>query len=176
MRHGCADLYMIGEHGIEISLRRGFTCAEMGLSTVIQLTGGTLCKALAMHLGAVVPKVSHSVNLDDQYDEDVTGMRLEVDEGSSPVPEQPGLGVEVDEQLLDQLAAAPVTVLPRYLCVLHLPQGRRVYTPSMPNVSRLTGFPEGNIRDLRLEVWNDDGSDKFADHFARVQQQGAVWD
>ena len=46
----------------------------------------------------------------------------------------------------------------------------------MPNVSRLTGFPEGNIRDLRLEVWNDDGSDKFADHFARVQQQGAVWD
>ena len=176
MVQGCADLYMIGEGGIEVSLRRGFTCADLGVSTVIQLTGGTLCKALAMHLGAVVPQVSHSVNLDDQYDEDVTGRRLEVDEGSTPIPEQPGLGVEVDEKLLKQLADAPPTALPRYLCVLHLPQGRRVYTPSMPNVSRLTGFPEGNIRDLHLEVWNDDDSDRFAQSFARVQQEGAIWE
>ncbi len=176
MQHGCADLYMIGEGGIEVSLRRGFTCADMGLSTVIQLTGGTLCKALALHLGAVVPHVSHSVNLDDQYDEDVTGGRLEVDEGSSPVPGQPGLGVQVDENLLQRLAANPPTVLPRHLCVLHLPQGRRVYTPSMPDVTRLTGFAEGNIRDLRLEVWNDDGSDLFAQRFARVQEKGVVWE
>ena len=57
-----------------------------------------------MHLGAVLPNVSHSVNLDDQYAEDVTGGRLEVDEGSTPVPEAPGLGVEVDENMLRQLA------------------------------------------------------------------------
>jgi galactonate dehydratase len=176
MLHGCADLYMIGEHGIEVSLRRGFTCAEIGVSTVIQLSGGTLCKAMAMHLGAVIPNVSHSINLDDQYEEDVTGGRLEVSEGCTPVPEAPGLGVEVDERLLERLAATEPTVLPRHLCVLTLPGGRRVLTPSMPNVARLTGFPEGNIRGIRLEVWNDDGTEDFARMYERVQREEAVWE
>jgi galactonate dehydratase len=174
--YGCADLYMIGEHGIEGSLRRGFTCADVGVSTVIQLTGGTLCKALAMHLGAVIPNVSHSTNLDDQYDEDVTGGRLEVAEGSSPVPEAPGLGVDVDEKILERLATTEATVLPRYLCILKLPQGKRVYTPSTPSVPRLTGFAEGNIRGIRLEVWNDDGSEEFAQKFDQVQKEGPIWE
>ena len=174
--HGCADLYMIGEHGIPMSLKRGFTCADVGVSTVIQLTGGTLCKALAMHLGAVIPNVSHSINLDDQCEEDVTGGRLEVSEGSTPVPEGPGLGVEVDEQLLESMAATEPTELPRYLCILSLPQGRKVYTPSMPGVSQLTGFPEGNIRGIRLEVWNDDGSEEFAQRYEQLQKEGTIWE
>jgi L-alanine-DL-glutamate epimerase-like enolase superfamily enzyme len=174
--HGCADLYMIGEHGIERSLRRGFACALANVSTVIQMTGGTLCKAMAMHLGAVIPYVSHSINLDDQYDEDVTGGRLPIAEGSSPVPETPGLGVTVDEEILRRLAAAPATVLPRYLCRLLLPGGHRVYTASFPSLDRLLGFPEGNVRGVRVEVWTDDGSEEFTRRFAQVQGQGPVWE
>lgn len=176
MISGCADLYMIGEHGIGQALRRAFTCAEIGVSTVIQLTGGTLCKALAMHLGAVVPELSHSTNLDDQYAEDVTGQRLEVCEGSTPVPGEPGLGVEVDEDILQRLAARPKSTLPRHLCVLKLPGGRRVHTFSMPNVARLTGFAEGNIRGISLDVWHDDGTEAFAAMHARVQNEGPVWE
>jgi L-alanine-DL-glutamate epimerase-like enolase superfamily enzyme len=171
--HGCADLYMVGEIGIARTLRLGFACAETNASTVIQLTGGTLCKALALHLGAVLPNVSHTINLDDQYDEDVTGGRLEVAEGSSPVPEKPGLGVEVKEEILARLAATAPTVLPRHLGVLHLPGGRKFYAPSMPPVSRLTGFAEGNLPGVRTEVWTDDGSAQFASTFERVQRQGA---
>ena len=173
--HGCADLYMIGEHGIERSLRRGFACALANVSTVIQLTGGTLCKAMAMHLGAVVPYVSHSINLDDQYEEDATGGRLEIAEGSSPVPEGAGLGVTVDEGLLQQLATTPATVLPRYLCRLRLASGRLLYTASFPSVDRLLGFPEGNVRGLRADVWNDDGSPEFARLHDAVRTQGTVW-
>jgi L-alanine-DL-glutamate epimerase-like enolase superfamily enzyme len=171
--HGCADLYMIGEMGIGTSLRRGLACAEARLSTVVQLTGGTLCKALAMHLAAVIPNVSHSINLDDQYEEDVTGGRLEVSEGSTPVPEGPGLGVEVDENLLKELAARPKTELPRHVGILYLPGGTRYYAPSIPQVERLTGFAEGNVRGLRSEVWEDDGSEEFARIYARVQKEGA---
>jgi L-alanine-DL-glutamate epimerase-like enolase superfamily enzyme len=176
MLHGCADLYMIGEHGIASGLRRAFTCAELAVSTVIQLTGGTLCKALAMHLGAVVPNLSHSTNLDDQYEDDVTGGRLEISAGSTPVPTGPGLGVEVDEDLLRQLAARETTVLPRFLCVLKLPGGQRIYCPSMPQVSRLTGFAEGNIRGVRLEEWHDDGSEEFGTLHERAHRDGPVWE
>ncbi len=174
LRHGCADLYMIGEGGIPRSLRLGFACAEAGASTVIQMTGGTLCKAMALHLGAVLPCVSHSINLDDQYDEDATGGRIEVAEGSSPVPEKPGLGVEVKEDILKRLAATKPTVLPRHVGILYLPGGRKFYAPSIPAVSRLTGFAEGNIRGVRSEVWDDDGSAEFARIYERVQKQGAL--
>jgi len=170
--HGCADLYMVGEHGIGLSIKRGFACAEANVSTVIQLTGGTLTKAMALHLGAVLPNVSHSINLDDQYEEDVTGKRIEIAEGSSPVPEAPGLGIDVDEQALVRIAATPPTVVPRHIGVLHLAGGHTLYTISFPGVSRLVGFPEGNIRGLRLEVWNDDGSAKFEQVYERLQKEG----
>ena len=172
--HGCADLYMIGEPGIALSLARGFACAEANVSTVIQLTGGTLCKAMALHLGAVVPNVSHSINLDDQCEEDVTGGRIEIAEGSSPVPEDPGLGVEVDEAELARIAQNPPTEIPRHIGALHLPGGHTWYTPGFPNVDRLTGFPEGNIRGIRLEVLDDDGSEEFARRYERLQQEGPV--
>jgi hypothetical protein len=163
---------MVGEAGIGVSMARGFACAEANVSTVVQLTGGTLTKAMAMHLAAVLPNVSHSTNLDDQYEEDVTKARLPVIEGWSPVPEGPGLGVEVDEAALARAAANAPTTVPRHLGVLHLAGGHRLYTASFPNVSRLLGFPEGNIRGLKLEVWDDDGSQKFAQIYGRVEKEG----
>ncbi len=170
--YGCADLYMVGEIGIATSIRRGFAAAEANASTVIQLTGGTLSKAMAMHLGAVLPNVSHSTNLDDQYEEDVTGGRLEIVEGSTPVPQGPGLGVDVDEDILARLAAAPKTELPRHIGILYLAGGHKYYTPSTPSVSGLTGFLEGNVHGVRTEIWDDDGSEEFAQIYERVQREG----
>ena len=174
MVYGCADLYMVGEHGIGLSLKRGFACAEARVSTVIQLTGGSLSKAMALHLGAVIPQVSHSINLDDQYDDDVTGGRIEVAEGSSPVPEGPGLGVEVDEEALSRIAMNPKTILPKYLCKLRLPGGHTWYTIGYPSVKRLTGFPEGNIRDITLDIWEEEASHQWQQTYDEVKRQGPV--
>jgi hypothetical protein len=170
--YGCADLYMIGEQGIGLSIKRGFACAEARVSTVIQLTGGTLCKAMALHLGAVIPNVSHTTNLDDQYDEDGTGGRIEVEEGSSPVPEGPGLGVELDEEELARIAMNPRTELPRFIGRLRLPGGHIYYTIGYPAVSRFTGFPEGNIRGIRLEIWEEDDTPQWQQIYDQVDRQG----
>ena len=170
--NGCADLYMVGEVGIGTSFKRGFAAATAELSTVIQLTGGTLSKALAMHMGAVLPNVSHSVNLDDQYAEDATGGRLAIDEGSTPVPEGPGLGINVDEEKLSELAARPKSELPNHVGVLSLPGGSTYYTPSIPSAENLSGFPEGNVRGIRSRVWNDDGSEEFKIIYQRLQSEG----
>ena len=140
---GCADAYMVGEGGIGPTLCRGFACAEANISTVIQLTGGTLTKAMAMHMGAVLPLVMHSTNLDDQYEEDVVKKRIEVAEGGSPVPEGPGLGVEVDEEALAAAAANGPTEIPRHMGVLHLPGGHRVYTHSFSECEQADRVPGG---------------------------------
>ena len=157
-------------------MQRGFACAQAGVSVVIQMTGGTLCKALAMHLGAVLPHLSHSINLDDQYGEDVTGGRLEVAEGSTPVPEEPGLGVSVDEAELARIAGNPKTVLPRFITEMRLPRGGVYSMAGWPNVERVTGFAEGNVRGIRLDVRDDDGSDGFDRLYRELSEKGPRFD
>ena len=52
---------------------------------------------MTLHQAAVLPTATaHTVTADDQYAEDITTTRIPVVEGSSRVPEAPGLGVEVD--------------------------------------------------------------------------------
>ena len=56
--------------------------------------GGTLGKAMALHMAAVLPTHSaHLICLDDQYDESIyKAKRIPVVGGSSPVPRGHGLG------------------------------------------------------------------------------------
>ena len=123
-------------------------------------------------VAAVLPTAGHSINLDDQYAEDVVGKRLEIVEGCSPVPEGPGLGVEVDEALLKGLIGRNTPEIPRHVGVLKLPQGHVLYSPSLPPISQLTGFAEGTIRGLDFAVWEDDGSAEFARVSARLEREG----
>ena len=60
MLHGLADGYIIGEYcgGFGDALHRGFAYSKANIPSVIQLTGGTLITAFALHLGAVLPKVA----------------------------------------------------------------------------------------------------------------------
>jgi len=174
MVQGMADAFIIGEYcgGLGDAYARGLAYGKTNVQAVIQLTGGTLTKAMAMHLAAVLPTAGHSINLDDQYAEDVVGKRLEIVEGCSPVPEGPGLGVEVDEALLKGIIGRNAPEIPRHVGVLKLPQGHVLYSPSLPPISQLTGFAEGTIRGLDFAVWEDDGSAEFARVSARLEREG----
>ena len=175
---GMADAYIVGEYcgGFGDALLRGLAYGKANVQTVVQLTGGTLTKALALHLSAVLPTVGHTINLDDQYEDDITVARIEIAEGSSPVPEAPGLGVEVDEEALAQLRQLPVPEIPKHVGVLSLPRGHKLYSPSLPPINQLTGFAEGTIRGHDFEVWEEDGSGEFARIYERVQREGAFWE
>jgi L-alanine-DL-glutamate epimerase-like enolase superfamily enzyme len=173
--NGLADAYMVGESGIGEALARGFAYGKANIQTIIQLTGGTLTKALALHLGAVLPTMTgHSINLDDQYEEDITTERIPIINGASPVPERPGLGYDVDEDALARVAANKPTVVPRHVGILHLPNGQKLYTLSFPSVSRITGREEGATRGINFKLWDDDGSEEFAQIHEQVQREGVV--
>ena len=100
--------------------------------------------------------------------------RFPVEAGSSAVPAGPGLGVDVDEERLQRLAALPKTQVPRFIGITHLPGGHRMYTRSFPSIARQTGFNEGTTRGIHLEVWEDDGGDDFAAMWQETES-GAVW-
>ena len=170
---GVADIYMVGNGGIGNTLISGFAYGKANIQTLIQQSGNTLMKALALHMAAVLPTASaHIVTLADQYDEDITTEMISVDEGFSRVPEGPGLGVEVDEAALAKTISR--TPIERSSCigVLQLPGGHRVYSKGDPAVQRFTGYEEGAIRGVKYERWEDDGSEKFRQIQAQLEKRG----
>src|SRR5438093_1715997 len=85
---GMADAY-ISNGLIGHTLRRGGAWMAANAAGVLQITGGTLTKALAMHLAAVIPACTlHTINLDDQYEDDITTERIPVVAGSFAGPER----------------------------------------------------------------------------------------
>ena len=170
---GCADIYMIGGE-IGTTLMKGFAYGQANIQTLIQQSGGTLMKALTLHQAAVLPSATaHTINLDDQYSEDITTERIPVIEGFSPVPEAPGLGFEVDEDVIARFASGTPLTTGRILGILSLPGGHKFYTPRSLSVARLTGYEEGAIRGINFEKWEDDGSSEFNRIYERVEREGS---
>ncbi len=169
---GVADIYMIGG-SIGDTIATGFACGKANIQTILQFESGTIGKAMALHMAAVLPThTAHSINLDDQYEEDYTTERIPVIEGASPVPEGPGLGYEVDEDALARIAANKPIEIPKHVGVLHMPGGHTFYGRSYVSPTRVTGREEGTIRGIKSEIWEDDGSTEFAGIYDRVQKEG----
>jgi hypothetical protein len=128
-------------------------------------------------MACVLPTATgHSIHLDDQYEDDITTTRIPVVAGASPVPDGPGLGIEVDEDelaRLAELAVSPPQPPARCLGILSLPGGHRWYTQLPPDVVRLTGREEGNLRGIDVELWHDDGSSHYEQIHDRVSAEGA---
>lgn len=169
---GLADVYMVGGPVGDI-VATGMALGKANVPVILQLDGGTLGKAMAMHLASVLPThTAHSINLDDQYEEDITTERIPVVDGCSPVPDGPGLGFEVDENALARLAAQKLVEAPRHVGVLHMPSGITYYGKSYVAPGSLVGRQEGAVRGFWSEIWEDDGSREFRSVYERVQQEG----
>ena len=168
---GVADIYMIGGR-IGDTLTSGFAYGKANVQCLIQQCGNTLMKALTLHQAAVLPTASaHIINIDDQFESDIAA-KIPVVEGFSPVPEGPGLGVEVDEEALAQAAARAHLPSYDYIGVLHFAGGHKAYSLGNPNINRLTGTEEGRLQGLNFEYWTDDGSAEYALVLKRLQEEG----
>jgi L-alanine-DL-glutamate epimerase-like enolase superfamily enzyme len=170
--HGVADIYMIGG-SIGNTLISGFAYGKANIQCLIQQCGNALMKALTLHQAAVLPTATaHTVNIADQFESDIIVGEIPVIEGFSPVPEGPGLGVEIDEEALAQAVARQHLPQYDYIGVLHLPGGHKAYTLGGPNINSMTGTEEGGIRGLNYEYWVEDGSENYARVLKRLQDEG----
>ncbi|MEE2995385.1 MAG: enolase C-terminal domain-like protein [Gemmatimonadota bacterium] len=165
---------MIGGSMFE-TLATGFALGKANTQVILQFEGGTLGKAMAMHIAAVLPThTPQSINLDDQYAEDITTETIPVIEGSSPVPEGPGLGFDVDEDAITRLSDQKLVESPKHLGILRMPHGHTYYGKSYVSPTTVTGKEEGSVRGFTSELWEEDGSDEFAEMFERVEREGMV--
>ncbi len=170
--HGTADIYMIGGR-IGDTMQKGFAYGQANIQTLLQQSGNTLMKAFTLHQAAVLPTATaHIITLDDQYEDDITTSQLLPTEGFCRVPEGVGLGVEVDEEKLKQAAQRQHIPKLDVIGVIHLPYGRKYYTPGEPNVQNLTGFEEGALRGIHFERLVQDESPDFERVQKRLEEEG----
>ncbi len=175
-KHEMADIFMLTGSMFD-TMASGFGLAKANMQVLLQHESGTLGKAMAMHMACVLPThTAHSINLDDQYDEDVTTTRLPIVNGSSPVPDGPGLGVEVDESAVQRCSQQKPIEQPLHVGVLQMPDGTKWFGPSYVSPSTVTGTEEAMIRGFRSHIWEEDGSVEFKGIHARVQTEGVIRD
>jgi len=55
---------------------------------------------------------------------------------------------------------------------MRLPRGGTHTMVGWPNVDSVTGFAEGNIRAIRIDVEDDDGSDRFDVLYKKLEKEG----
>ncbi len=180
--HGCADIYMTGG-GIGRVLEEGFAYGKANVQVLIQQSGSALMRALSLHEASVLPTATaHLMTLDDQFDEDIVKERIPVTGGFCRVPEEPGLGLDVDETALKAAAERKPLERIEHIGIFHLPDGKRLHlldnsqksVAGSRGFTPVTGIEEGDLKGLRFEAWANDGSEKYRVMRSRLEQQGPI--
>lgn len=132
----------------------------------LQLVGTGLTTAFALHLGSVFTHAMWpAVTCWEMYTDDLLKERLPIESGYARVPEEPGLGLEIDGSALARFRVETPYEKPQPTDVYSIvwPDGRRVDYASgeaLWNDFR-GGLQPAYSRGVRMETFEDDGSQKF---------------
>lgn len=169
------DGFVIGG-SVATVLRQGELAGAFEKPFWLQLVGTGLVTALSAHLGAVLPLAQWpTITCLNNYTDDLLTERLTIRGGYLQVPEEPGLGVQVNEAALSRYAMEPPYRLPdeRHILSVVWPGGRVVHFANMPDHCwphfRQHGNDPAQEPGATLEIWDDDGSREWADLYERLQ-------
>ena len=182
-----SDGFVIGGP-LQQTLRQATLASEFRTPFWLQLVGTGITAAYAAHLGAVLLHAQlPSITCHELFASDLLSERIAVVDGYMPVPDGPGLGVEVDEKALEtyRVAAAAPSPKQRYrarkrILTVVWPgdgDGRRAWQFTDEEVYQFA-FYKGNLpgfqAGVHLEVEENDGSAAFARRHADLLEREAA--
>jgi L-alanine-DL-glutamate epimerase-like enolase superfamily enzyme len=174
VRERVCDGFVIGG-GVANVLQQGTLAAAFEKPFWLQMVGTGLTTALSLHLGAVLPMAQWPyVNCLNIYSDDLLVEPLAVAGGYAQVPQEPGLGVEVDADALERFRMEPPYELPRPRLLISVawPGGRVRHYANIGqcNEEALAGNIPAHERGVTTQVRPDDGSAEWADLYARAER------
>jgi muconate cycloisomerase len=102
---GGVSLKLIKLGGMGGAVEAAQLCARLGLAVNIaaKIAESSIASAAAIHLACAAPAVDWGVSLTHFYlAEDVAENALPIGDGAVALPARPGLGIEVDEETIEQ--------------------------------------------------------------------------
>jgi L-alanine-DL-glutamate epimerase-like enolase superfamily enzyme len=200
VREEVCDGYVING-GISGVLRDGLLASAFEKPFWLQLVGTGLVTAMAAHLAAVLPMAQWPmITCLNNYSDDLLIEPLSIQHGLIKVPDQPGLGVEIDEAALRRYRMQPPYALPerRHILSVVWPNGKVVHyahmnsaisahnqqffpapmqAETLPPIGRVQcweDFHAGNHpvqeRGVTMQIWQDDGTPEWAELYARARR------
>ena len=166
---GLADGYMLGHDPVGEVVKRAGLFEAANVPFMMQNVGGYITQAFVVHMAAAFDRATlHHVTGSQLWAEDVVRPSPEVIGGQVPVPQDPGLGLELDREALERMKAAVPEPMPKALIRVQVERGPTVYArPPLSRHSQLkehaiAGVGEGYDRLVDQDFCYDDGSDRFA--------------
>jgi gluconate/galactonate dehydratase len=177
---GAADAYIRGHQKIGVVMRQAGLFAAGNIPFMIQNVGGTITRAMVLHMMAAFPTATfHAHNDAEVWKHDVVEERLEPINGFVRVPEKPGLGVTLDRDELERLERLERPQAPQWIIKTRFKNGAKLYSIFhgghflvRPTLDRQ--IPMRYDSPLETEYWDDDGSPEYQEMFARLERERLV--
>ena len=178
---GCCDGFVVG-HGATELMSAGRFCEQVEMPFWLQLVGTGVTAAWSLQFGGVLSQaVWPAVNCHQLYEENSLTQPIVVKEGTAAVPDGPGLGFELNRDLLAKrkVAKPPRRPEPKRLIVTTWPEGQKMYTASNGKVNfMLTAGQRGLypyfVRGAHSELVPDDGTAAWDSLYERARREGPI--
>lgn len=178
IQQGYCDGFVVAG-GVSRVMEAGISAATANMPFFIQMVGTGLTTAMSLHLGAVLTHAQWpAINCHELYEHNLLSDRIPVVGGYARTPEEPGLGVALDENALETYRVEEADFsLSRRLIRYSRANGVRVYFPDsnwsqdsfMWNYWRTANQPVYE-RGVATEYLDDDGSPEFDDLYKRTKK------
>ena len=173
------DGFIIGG-GASSMMKQAAICEMANKPFWLQLSGTGLTTTWAAHVGAVCAQARWpAITCMNIYQSRLIREKIEVRGGFYRVPEEPGLGVEVDQRVLEKHAVDYTTVSPpRHLYRYSRANGETVYY-GCANKSEMHGVYRNDAMPVceagaRLEPVPDDGTEEFEELYRATRDGNTV--
>ena len=170
---GVCDGWVIGG-GVSQITSEAAVAAAVNMPFFLQMVGTGLTTALSLHLSAVLRQAQWpTITCHELYEHHLLSERIPVLGGHARVPEQPGLGVDVDENALKRYRVDVADhSLPRRLIKVSRQNGMNVYFAN--SAQKWTFFGSGNQPvdewGCHTDLIDDDGSAGFSRLYDRAAE------
>ena len=170
---GVCDGWVVGG-GVSSIAKQGATAAALNMPFFLQMVGAGPTMAMSLHLSAVLVQAQWpTINCHELYEHNLLRSRIPVVDGHARVPEEPGLGIEMDEEAIETYRVEKADhELPRRLIKVIRASGMNVYFANTKQ--KWVFFGDGN---LPVDEWgsateylDDDGSLGFEELFKRASE------
>ncbi len=178
LKEDVCDGFVIGGGASQV-MKSGQISAAFNKPFFLQLVGTGITATFSLHFGAVLSHARWpSVNCHQLFTHHMVLPRIQVSNGMADVPNQPGLGLELDEEAiarfrLPEMPAKPYPH-PGLLIAIRFGSGAVSYYTHCQQYWK--DFQEGHLPvfmpGTRLEVVPDDGSREWKELQARAQHGG----
>jgi len=185
VREAVCDGFVVTGGATQV-MYQGNLSAEANMPFWLQMVGNGLTTTWAAHLGSVL---THStwpaITCINLYRHHMLKKPIDVVGGFHHVPEDPGLGVEVDEESMHKFLIPDEIIRPfrdneepydfprpRFIRIALYPDGRRIHFSSVHQGFQLEAYTPG----VQTEYWREDGTQEFEKLWDSIQKKPIYMD